>query len=614
MGLPIPNVMLNIVPADPQVGITAWLYGLMPETMSIGVNLLPGSNYEIQLTLSGAGTSKNLNVATWSENFPISQTIELVESSNQTYSINQSGTSSGYILYTHASGKGAAIDVNNSSSACLEVANNVSYVIIRGLTLKGASKYGILFKGAANDVIIENNDISAWGTGSDKVGAIEGGSNLERIIIQRNKIHDPRGTAFSWDNGHPVGPLGIQFQDSKGNHVIRYNDFYSSNWKTGSDEHYFHDVMAGGQNDGPDGFPGKNSDIYGNYVSRCWDNAIQAEGGGKNVRIWGNLIEHVNNHIAIAPVSNGPIYIWKNIFGENWARHLASESDNWQRSAAFKSGGDTQWNKGRVYILHNTSLNPLPIQPGQQDLLGPGGGIKSSGGKTYEHKVWNNILTEHKEGKVFKDESGSCTNDLDYNLYAGFYADNPPGGSGPCPHEKNGIELTSSKWYEYLDPNNAGFDFDEVSGTSNTQGEFALKPGSPGIDAGKIIPNFNDGYAGSGPDIGVMEVGAPAMEFGVNAYLNGNSAVKMFPANGLAGKSAIKVSPNPFNTQTRLYFQGLKNPVVNIFNVDGQLVKSLGTIKQHNLLWEARQHTPGIYFVTAKQDRKIITQKVLLLK
>jgi hypothetical protein len=32
------------------------------------------------------------------------------------------------------------------------------------------------------------------------------------------------------------------------------------------------------------------------------------------------------------------------------------------------------------------------------------------------------------------------------------------------------------------------------------------------------IPNFNDDFAGKAPDMGADEAGAPALEFGVQAY------------------------------------------------------------------------------------------------
>ena len=56
-----------------------------------------------------------------------------------------------------------------------------------------------------------------------------------------------------------------------------------------------------------------------------------------------------------------------------------------------------------------------------------------------------------------------------------------------------------------------GFDFDAKSGN------FQLLPGSPGVDAGVIIPNFSDGYSGKGPDMGAHERGWENFKYGTRA-------------------------------------------------------------------------------------------------
>jgi hypothetical protein len=45
---------------------------------------------------------------------------------------------------------------------------------------------------------------------------------------------------------------------------------------------------------------------------------------------------------------------------------------------------------------------------------------------------------------------------------------------------------------------------------------------NPWIDSGVVLPGFNDGFKGSGPDLGAFEVAAPPLEFGRRAYLNYN--------------------------------------------------------------------------------------------
>ena len=43
---------------------------------------------------------------------------------------------------------------------------------------------------------------------------------------------------------------------------------------------------------------------------------------------------------------------------------------------------------------------------------------------------------------------------------------------------------------------------------------FRLKPGSKAVDAGVHIPTVNDGFVGSAPDLGALEVGQPEPHYG----------------------------------------------------------------------------------------------------
>lgn len=97
--------------------------------------------------------------------------------------------------------------------------------------------------------------------------------------------------------------------DSEGNHVIRYNTVSSD------DDHQYNDVFGAGHNFSTRGFPNRDSDIYGNLLSHCWDDAIESEGANCNVRIWGNCMTEVLVGAACASRSVGPLYVWRNITG-----------------------------------------------------------------------------------------------------------------------------------------------------------------------------------------------------------------------------------------------------------------------------------------------------------
>ena len=55
------------------------------------VNLQPATTYEVELTLAGSSTTTNLTARTWSENFPIGDTIHVVDRDTP-LAITQSGT------------------------------------------------------------------------------------------------------------------------------------------------------------------------------------------------------------------------------------------------------------------------------------------------------------------------------------------------------------------------------------------------------------------------------------------------------------------------------------------------------------------------------------------
>ena len=73
------------------------------------------------------------------------------------------------------------------------------------------------------------------------------------------------------------------------------------------------DGIGGGDNFSTAGFPWADSDIYGNRVSEVYDDAIEAEGANRNVRIWGNQLRRVYVAIGNAATVTGPLYVWRNV-------------------------------------------------------------------------------------------------------------------------------------------------------------------------------------------------------------------------------------------------------------------------------------------------------------
>lgn len=459
------------------------------------VNLTPGTEYEVELSLEETGRRSSLRVRTWAETFPVGETV-VVHDSDSPLTVNTSGTPAGYTLYTHSpDSKTAAVDVANRHAQCVEV--RASNVILRGLTLKGAAEHGIrLFEGC-HDIIIEDCDISGWGRiaedgwGRDLDSAVYShAGDLARVIMQRNHIHHPRSDSNNWketrpgpgkrEPDHPEGPQAVYFEDSRGNHVFRYNTIWSD------DDHQYNDIFGGGSNFSFRGFPNRDSDIYGNRLSHCWDDAVESEGANCNVRIWGNYTTECFVSVACASTSIGPLYVWRNVTDVMreapgvWSSGFLKTSD--------KTGG------GRIFVFHNAILQPARPGGGASDTAGARQGL-GWGGPMVNVTSRNNILNVREN--AIRKQTDDPLGDYDYDLFTGQ-------SRILDQREKHGIRGEPI--------------YVEGSGMQDGKGRFQLSPKSPGYDAGVRLPNFNDDYTGQAPDIGAHEANTPAMEFGVDAH------------------------------------------------------------------------------------------------
>jgi len=216
------------------------------------VNLASGTSYEVQLTLSGSSVTETLIAKTWSDEFPAGQTIRVADRDTP-LAVNESGKPDAYRVYD---GRGATINVGHRHDACITI--DASYVIIRGLTLKAPGRPrtppGKRSVPSVSRVATTSSSRlrhlrlgpaqSQTGFGFDYEAAILSHStNLERLIVQRCKLHHPHCKGSAWDakfRNHTQGPQCISLFNTAGNHVIRYNECFSDL------EHMYNDVIGGG--------------------------------------------------------------------------------------------------------------------------------------------------------------------------------------------------------------------------------------------------------------------------------------------------------------------------------------------------------------------------------
>lgn len=456
------------------------------------VHLKPGTAYEVELTLARSGAAASLVATTWSEEFPVGETVRLTDRVTPLV-ISESGSPGSWRLYD---GRGTTIDVRHQFDSCLMV--NASNVILRGFTLRGAGTatnvstrpIGAIRIDAGRDIVIEDCDISDWGRHNPKTGfgcnfdaaILSTSRSLQRLVIQRCRLHHPSFDGSTWYEPkyptHTAGPQCITLVNNAGNHVIRYNECWSDM------EHMYNDIIGGGANASFQGSPGPDSDIYGNFISNCWDDGLEVEGGSRNVRVWDNYITQCMMMIGNAPASIGPLYIWRNVV----ARSQWQPGDKGGNFLKMGYAGGEDWMTGRQYVFHNTIF--------RSDKWLPTGGL--GGSRIVRHTVSrNNILEVLSPKNHSVSQNGeNMGNDFDYDLFNGLI---------PEGHEVHGLRGEA----KYAD--GAGFD------PATRTGRFQLAPDSPGAGAGQPIPNFSDGYRGDAPDVGAHQRGTPPIQYGVNA-------------------------------------------------------------------------------------------------
>jgi len=461
------------------------------------VGLQAGTAYEVELT--AGGEKATVTARTRSEVFPIGAVTEVEGQTDQTLVVREGGTAKAWRLVTPPKGRKFTSDVFNQSD--YNVVVEADYVILRGLDLRNAAVHGVRIKAGVQHVVIEDCRITLWGRiGGARIWGVASGSDSAifaetgagGLVIQRNLIEHPRGGANDWESGHPSGPQAISLLNSTGGNVIRYNTIRST------EDHGFNDGIGGGSNYSFEGSPNRDSDIYGNIVANCWDDAIESEGANANVRIWSNYIHHTFVHVATAATALGPLYIFRNVFGESRISHqdpLGGMMIKTGMNQVMLNGERVSTGLGWRFIFHNTALQPR----GGLDVF--------SNHELHNAVTRNNIF--YSRGRTYPARDfGPPSNDFKNDLTGGYL------GGGFV----KSMFLPSEGLEWFLAPTMEKIQWGRVEYAPNGK-KFAITDPvvmgkNPAVDAGEKLPGFNDDFTGEGPDIGAFETGRPALRFG----------------------------------------------------------------------------------------------------
>lgn len=338
---------------------------------------------------------------------------------------------------------------------------------------------------------IEGFEIRYYGTQSGGCGICT--SNVSHLVIRKNKIHnmqlgifidwngtdeqgndtriesneifDPPVNEWPWKavKGTSMEGTGIVLRGHIGA-IVRGNEIYR----------FFNGIYTGSSAALEDPEVAFDADIYNNYIHHISDDGLEPEGACINQRFRKNRVDRMLVGISIGPVTQGPTWVVRNLF-----TNFTGTSIKWARDP-----------DGIVLIYHNTSWTNAA-------------GLDAMSTITPMHNtvMRNNIFMGN--GFSFKSVVTGAT-DNDWN-YDNWYTTLSPGGPRFRWENKTYQGMSQLCSATGLECNG----HEDSPGFFNPSGrDFRLRPTSPNIDRGILIPGINDNFLGSAPDLGVYEFGS----------------------------------------------------------------------------------------------------------
>jgi len=419
-----------------------------------------------------------------------------------TYVLTAKGTPDRPIVI-RAAGDGEAIFDGDGAHELFNVMA-ADYNIFEGLTIRNAD---IAFQAGLEDVLgakgltVRNCRLEDVGIG---VNAQYAGSQdfyiADNVMIGR----DDRYRLLGWYNPGVYG--GNRLKSYYAVKVYGQGHVVCHNYIA-----YFHDgidVCTHGSPDAEEGHRGSAIDFYNNDIHLMADDFIEADGGVHNIRVMRNRgVNAAQCGLSAQPVYGGPAYYIRNVL-----YHVPT-------------GCGLKFNvkPAGLVLYHNTMITEaLP-------------------GDFYSNALFRNnlILGIDAPGRaVFRFSNATSYSSYDYDGYrlnpkskTQFQWNAPRAGvlrdyeldrsraqqfgslaelRAATGQEAHGVEVDFDV-FESLRPPDADKPHAVYrAGDLN----FRLKAGGKAVDAGLRLPNVNDDFTGSSPDLGAYELGRPAPVYG----------------------------------------------------------------------------------------------------
>ncbi|MGE0387679.1 MAG: hypothetical protein AB7Q97_23385 [Gammaproteobacteria bacterium] len=361
---------------------------------------------------------------------------------------------------------GAAV-LDGGGKPVLLDASGREHIWIERLTLRNADT--LLRADKASHLVVRRNRFEFTTNGMIAAGAVYTESTGIHVID--NVFEGPATWPRSRGN-EPVVAVGV----TGAGHVVAWNRFHATADAIHNGE--FGRISA--------------SDYHNNDIELATDDGIEADYADTNVRVFRNRIVNAFAGISGQPVHGGPVYVYRNFIVNT-------------QYSPFKLHNHVSG----MLLFHNTSLKSriaFVIDPAKESVN--------------DVVTRNNLFIGTRGTALYiRATLNRCDFDADgYDIASGVFATwngrqirdaRELAGEGGLYGGRGAIMLGPRRTLKTMWPPER-FEAPVDPATADP----ALAERSAAIDAGVVLENFSDGYAGAAPDLGCCEAGAPPVHYG----------------------------------------------------------------------------------------------------
>ena len=485
------------------------LYTVAPQFAGSIFDLMPATSYDIQLnavdpdgpvnqTFNLTATTRpvpsdppsprivNVNsLASLNAALGSAQPGDIIQLADAVYNVGSifffgGGTAQNPIVIRGTTEDGTILDGGNCTG-CNIIEVYGSYVHIERMTLRNAERairfYNVTQGNVVRRVHVKNTTLGIHGNNGQLDYYIADNILEGRLAWPLN---------YSADNGLHAADTGIT-APGFGN-VVAHNQISG-----------YGDAMQVNQEGS------RSIDFYGNDILWTYDNGIELDSSEGNTRAFRNRFTNAWDTLSVQPILGGPAYLFRNV--------VVNAADEQMKFHALNTSPPQEPNG--VLSYHNTFVSPNI----DLNLCTPNA----------SHHFWieNNLFVgpaalNNTLNKAVLWCGPVDDGHFDYNGYwpdGGFSFNLPVTGGYAWSNWANfaGAQAGGLETHGTLLP---GLIF--ASGIIGQQNSAILTPpqdvtlasGSSAIDRGLVLPNINDGFTGSAPDLGALEAGCPSPVYG----------------------------------------------------------------------------------------------------